>query len=233
MVIVLEVCMGKIVLKDAVKEYRKGNHKIHALNHASTIFDQKGFYVIMGHSGSGKTTLIQVLGLFDELSSGTYLFEGRDVKQYTEKEKANIRNRKIGFVFQNFHLNDYLTAVENVMLPMLINPDISAQDCSLKAKTLLQEVGLIERIHHYPKEMSGGEEQRVAIARALANDPDIILADEPTGNLDVENERNIFKILKKISRNKLVIVVSHNEAIQEYADYVYTMDHGEIKLHDN
>lgn len=215
----------------AEKIYKMKDKKIHALDEIDLKIDETkgGFYVIMGHSGSGKSTLIQILGLLDDLSSGEYIINNVNVKKLTEKEKAMIKMKKIGFVFQNYHLNPYFKAYENVILPMYINKDIKSSERKNKAVKLLKKVNMADRINHYPKELSGGEQQRIAIARALANDPNIIIADEPTGNLDVDNEQLIFKLLKSISEEgKCIIVVSHNEAIKEYADYIYYMQNGKI-----
>lgn len=172
------------------------------------------FYAIIGHSGSGKSTLIQVLGLLEPLTTGTYLYNSVDVETFAEDEKAVIRAKKIGFIFQNYYLDPCLKAFENVMLPMYVNEEIAKQDRKEKAIQLLEKLGLQDRIYHFSKELSGGEQQRVMNARALANDPDIILADEPTGSLDEENEKIIFDLLKKISEEgKCVIVVSHSNVI--------------------
>lgn len=222
--------MSLIRLEKAEKTYHKSNREIKALNDVNIDFSSGKFYAIMGHSGSGKTTLIQVLGLLDNLTSGKYYINGKDVENLTEKEKASLRMKKIGFVFQSFHLSPNLKAYENVILPMIINKDILPKNRYQEAINILEKLNLTNRINHFPKELSGGEQQRVAIARALANNPDIILADEPTGNLDEKNEDNIFKLLKKISQSgKCVIVVSHNKEITKYADVIYTMKNGKIE----
>ena len=183
----------------------------------------------MGHSGSGKSTFIHLLGLLETPTSGKYTLNGKNVENLTEKETAKIRNETIGFIFQDFYLDEYLTACENVMLPMLINKNINNIERKERALHLLKRLGLEERITHFPKELSGGEKQRVAIARALANDPKIILADEPTGNLDEENEKKILEILKKQSQEgKCVIVVSHSNEIKKYADELLTIKEGRL-----
>lgn len=219
-------------LKQAEKIYKMKDKDIYALNKIDFKIDETkgGFYVIKGHSGSGKTTLIQILGLLDTLTNGQYILENQDVNTLDENAKAEIRMKKIGFIFQSFQLNPYLKAYENVMIPMMINNNIPSSKRKMRAIELLKKVKLEDRINHFPKELSGGEQQRVAIARALANNPSIILADEPTGNLDVENEQYIFEMLKDISKSgKCVIVVSHNESITNYADYVFEMENGNIK----
>lgn len=214
-----------IELDDIKKKYVKNNKDIIVLENINNNFKAGHFYAIMGHSGSGKTTLINILGLLDVFDSGCYKLFGKDVKCYDEKEKSYIRMKNIGYIFQNYYLNDNLTACENVMLPMIINKDIERQLRKQNAISLLEKVGLKNRINHYPSELSGGEQQRVAIARSLANSPGIILADEPTGNLDANTEKEIFGLLKKLSKEgKCIIVVSHSELVKEYADYVYKLE---------
>lgn len=219
-------------LINAEKKYNIKNNEIIVFKNLNIQFDEKNgkFYAIMGHSGSGKSTLIQILGLLDELTNGKYILNKIDTNKLTEDEKSFIRMKKIGFVFQSFHLNNKLKAYENVMLPMMINKNIKSNERKKKAIFLLKQLNLENRINHFPNELSGGEQQRVAIARALANDPDIILADEPTGNLDVQNEREVFKILKQLAKSgKCVIVVSHNDIIKQYADEIFLMDNGILK----
>lgn len=210
------------------KIYNNGKeNEVKALNEVSIKFDKGKFYAIMGRSGSGKTTLINILGLMDKPSSGTYSINNQEVQALTEREKAKIRNRKIGFVFQSYYLEEKLTALENVILPSIINEDIRKENRSKKAMNILDKLGLKGRMNHYPHELSGGECQRVAIARALMNDPEIIIADEPTGNLDSKNEIEIFEMLKEISQDgKCVIVVSHNDLIKSYADKVLYLNDG-------
>lgn len=182
-----------IELIDARKVYTMKDGNVIALDNLNIKFKKGKFYAIMGHSGSGKTTLIQILGLLDELTEGKYYIDGTDTSTLTENDKSYLRMKKIGFIYQSFHLIDNLKAFENVMLPMIINHDIPKEERKEKAVRLLEIFNLSERVNHFPKQLSGGEQQRVAIARALANEPDIILADEPTGNLDSENEKVIFQ----------------------------------------
>ena len=218
-----------IILKNGVKEFSLKDEKIIALNDVSVEFKTGKLYVIMGHSGSGKSTLIQILGLLDDLSSGNLYFNGQDVSNISEDEKADIRKKEIGFVFQSFYLNPKLTAIENVMLPMYINKEIERNNRRRRALKLLTNFGLENRVNHYPKELSGGEQQRIAIARALANDPSFILADEPTGNLDVNNEEIVYNTLRELANSgKAVLVVSHNESIKKYADKVLYMNLGKL-----
>ena len=219
-----------IEARDLVKTFRK---TFHAVDGVSLALERGKFYAVMGHSGSGKTTLLQILGLLDDASSGSILINGADASHLKEKEKAQIRRDTIGFVFQAYYLNPKLKAYENVMRPMYINPQIG-KEAKERAKELLVGLGLEDRMNHYPKQMSGGEQQRVAIARALANDPDCIFADEPTGNLDEENERLVFDTLKGLAKSgKCVLVVSHNEVVREYADCLLLMEKGKIKEADD
>ena len=218
-------------LKEISKKYFiKKNREVLALDNVSMDFKGKKFYGIMGHSGCGKSTLINIIGLIDKQTSGEYLIDTVEVSELSEDEKAELRMKKIGFVFQDFFLNPRLTALENVMVPMLINKDIPKEEREVIATNLLKELGLKDRINHKPNELSGGEGQRVAIARALANNPDIILADEPTGNLDKKNETMVFDILKKLvkEKKKCVIVVTHNNIINDYADVIYKLDNGKL-----
>lgn len=219
-------------LINAYKVYNSANEKIYALNNVNIKINESkgGFYAIMGASGSGKTTLIEIMGLLDELTDGEYILNNKKTKDMTENEKAEIRSRKIGFIFQSFYLNKNLTALENVMLPMMNNKEIKNVEKKLRASKLLEQFGMGKRSNHYPKELSAGEMQRVAIARALANNPDIILADEPTGNLDSKNEINVLEYLKKISKKgKCIIMVTHNDVVRKYADYILKMKDGVLE----
>ncbi|MCL1791384.1 MAG: ABC transporter ATP-binding protein [Peptococcaceae bacterium] len=187
------------------------------------------FYVIRGHSGAGKTTLLNIMGLLDVPTQGKVLLDNQEVNKLPERDKADMRMKNIGFIFQEFYLNEALKAYENVMIPMIINPSLHKTDIKAKSCGILDELGLGQRVHHYPGELSGGEKQRVAIGRALANDPRYLLADEPTGNLDRKNEVKILEILKNIAeREKTVVVVTHSEGVLEYADHVYMMDEGSL-----
>ena len=171
-------------LENICKVYNSKTEKVIALNQINYQFEVGKFYAIMGHSGSGKSTLISILGLIDRPSSGKYYLNGEDVFKLDDYKLSKLRNKEIGFIFQNFYLDEHLKAYENVMIPMVINENIPKDERKNRAITLLKKLNLEKRINHFPKEMSGGEQQRVAIARALANEPNIILADEPTGNLD-------------------------------------------------
>ena len=187
------------------------------------------FYAIMGKSGSGKSTLINLLGLIDSFDEGEYIFFDKNVQEFSDKELADIRRENIGFIFQDYQLDAYLNASENVMVPMLLDKSITQKEKKNKAEDLLSMFGLKDRMNHFPKELSGGEQQRVAIARALANNPSVLLADEPTGNLDEEMEQEIFSYLAEIAKEgKCVIVVSHSKEIKKYADKVYTILNGRV-----
>ena len=219
-----------IRLENIYKEYKLGKESIVALNNVSVEFQEGKMYAIMGRSGSGKSTLVHILGLLDSPTSGHIYLDNKDITNLKEDKVQEIIGQNIGFVFQKFYLNNNLTALENVILPSLINKEITKDERRKKAIKLLELVGLENRLNHKPKELSGGEAQRVAVARSLVNNPKIIIADEPTGNLDKNSELTIFKLLKEISKqDKIVIVVSHNELIKEYADKVYYLDDGVLK----
>mgnify|MGYP000339922351 CR=1 FL=1 len=194
------------------------------LKNKSFVFETKKLYAIVGHSGSGKTTLFNIIGLIDNDYDGELTIDGTIAKKMSIDYKARLR-KKIGFVFQNFLLNDYLTVIENVCLPLITNKKLSKYEKQNKALKILNQLNIESKSKRFPKELSGGEQQRVAIARALINDPDIILADEPTGNLDRDNENEVFKELKKLANaGKCVIVISHSQEILKYADKKYDIE---------
>lgn len=220
-----------ITIEDITKTYKNKKRDVEVLKNIDLTFSLGKFYAIMGPSGSGKSTLFNILGLVDTPSSGTYKINGIDTTKLTDKSSSIIRMNNIGFVFQDFNLDPYLNALENVMMPLYLNKKIKKEDREKISKDILTKLNLENRLEHFPNELSGGEAQRVAIARALVNNPNIILADEPTGNLDEELETEIFKILKSLTKeNKCVIVVSHSSKIKEYADVVYTLKDGKIFL---
>lgn len=220
-----------ITIEDITKTYKTKKRDVEVLKNIDLTFSLGKFYAIMGTSGSGKSTLFNILGLVDTPSSGTYKINGIDTTKLTDKSSSIIRMNNIGFVFQDFNLDPYLNALENVMMPLYLNKKIKKEDREKISKDILTKLNLENRLEHFPNELSGGEAQRVAIARALVNNPNIILADEPTGNLDEELETEIFKILKSLTKeNKCVIVVSHSSKIKEYADVVYTLKDGKIFL---
>lgn len=218
--------MNKIELNKIVKKYKKNDKEITILKNISYKFNAGSVYIIMGDSGAGKTTLINTIVGLVNLDSGTIKIDNEELN--SKEDYSKIRNEKIGMVFQSYLLNENMNAIENVMLPLLLKNNLKTS--KVRAIELLKKIGLEDRYNHYPKELSGGEQQRVAIARALANDPDIIIADEPTGNLDKKNEKSIFEQFVKLAKedNKCIIVVSHNEQIKEYADKVLILKDGEL-----
>ena len=216
--------MQTITIRNFSKTYVKNNQKIIALNKINYEFIKGKFYVIMGKSGSGKSTLLNSIAGLIEGDSGTILYDNQNLTN-----TAKLRNENIGLVYQNFLLNENMTAIENVMLPTFLNKNLDKTKRYKKAVNILKELDLSNRLNHYPKELSGGEQQRVAVARALINNPDFILADEPTGNLDEKNEELIFNILKKLANlGKGIIVVSHNKAIKKYADAILILKDGDL-----
>lgn len=216
-------------LKHVYKVFKKNGCNINVLNDINYIFQENKMYGIQGQSGSGKTTLINILGLLSKTTSGMYILNDTAISKLSNSEICRLRNENIGFVFQNLELNDYLTAIENVELPMLINKKINSGERVRIAKYLLEKVGLKDRIQHYPNELSGGEQQRVAIARALANNPKVLLCDEPTSSLDKANTKKVFDLLKKISKEGFcVIVVSHDDSLFEYADICLELKNGNL-----
>ena len=216
-------------LENVCKNYSLNKNDITVLKNINVEFENNKFYAIMGRSGSGKTTLVNILGLLDTVSSGKYILNDIDVTNITSEQKSKIISENIGFVFQSFYLNNNLSALENVILPLYINKKIKSSERKVLATKMLSKFNLENRINHKPKELSGGEQQRVAIARALINNPKIIIADEPTGNLDSQSEKEVFDILKQISKeNKIVIVVSHNPIVKKYVDVVLEINDGEL-----
>lgn len=208
---------------------KRFNH-ITAVNNVSFEIEEGKFYGIMGKSGSGKTTLLSLIGLLDNATSGDIHINGINISNLKDKEKAYLRMNELGFVFQDYHLNPILKAYENVMIPMYINPQYRKDNLEEKAKSFLQLLGLSDRINHYPSELSGGEKQRVSLARALANNPNFILADEPTGNLDTKSEKIVFEYLKQLTlKGKTVVVVSHNPIIKKYSDITFEMYDGTLE----
>ena len=215
-------------VKNLVKNYYKDNEKIEAVNNISYNFEKGKFYAIMGPSGSGKSTFLHLIGTLDTYDEGSVFINNIDVSSLDDLQLSKIRKEEIGFVFKSFYLNNNMKAYENVIMPIMLDK-IPYKDKKEKGITILNSLGLEKRVNHYPSDLSKGECQRVAIARALINNPNIILADEPTGNLDSKNERNIFELLKKLSlEGKCVIVVSHNEEIKKYADVVLKIRDGKL-----
>jgi len=210
--------MALIEAREITKVYRLGDVEVNALCGLSLTIERGDFVAIMGPSGSGKSTFMNILGCLDTPTSGHYLLEGTDTAQLNRDELAGIRNKKIGFVFQGFNLLPRTSALENVELPLLYN-GIPAKERRQKAITALKAVGLEGREHHHPTQLSGGQQQRVAIARALVNDAPIILADEPTGNLDTKTSSELMELFVKLNRgsNITIVLITHESDIAAYS----------------
>lgn len=220
--------MNVIELKDIVKSYQMGDTVVYALNHVTVNFEKGKFTSIVGPSGSGKSTMMNILGCLDRPTSGEYILEGKNIANYTDDELAHTRNQKIGFVFQSFNLLNRLTAVENVALP-LIYAGVNLEERTKRAEKALTDVGLGSRMYHKPNEMSGGQRQRVAIARALINNPAIIMADEPTGNLDTKSTLEIIDIFEKLNHEgKTVIMVTHEPELAAMTQRILVMRDGRL-----
>lgn len=210
------------------KYYINGEMKLHALKNINFHVKAGEFAAIMGSSGSGKSTMMNILGCLDKNSEGTYILDGIDVSKTKEEDLCKIRNAKIGFVFQAFNLLPKLTALENVELP-LVYAGVPKGEREKRAAEVLKKVGLSERMYHKPNELSGGQRQRVAIARALVNDPAIILADEPTGNLDSVSEEEIMKLFQELNnQGKTIIIVSHEPEVAKYCKRIIVFKDGRI-----
>lgn len=209
------------------KQYRKKRRQILALQDVNLEINEGEFIAITGQSGSGKSTLVQILGGLDTPTGGQVLYQNQDISKFSSRDLARFRSRNIGFIFQNFYLQPFLTLRENIQLPGYFTGKISAKH----TETLAKFVGLEDRLDHLPSELSGGQVQRAAIIRALYNNPKIILADEPTGNLDDENSENILKLLKIINQElgATVIVVTHDQKVLPYADRVVKLTDGKIQ----
>lgn len=217
-----------IKIEQLNKTYDTGAIQVHALRDINLTIHEGEYVAIMGQSGSGKSTLMNILGCMDRQFSGTYELDGISIAQQSENQLSAIRNQKIGFVFQAFQLIPRTSALKNVEIPM-IYAGMKADARKVKAAALLEKVGLGQRIHHMPNELSGGQKQRVAIARALANDPAIILADEPTGNLDTKASYEIMEFFTNLNQEgATVVVVTHEEEIAAYTDRIIRFQDGQI-----
>jgi len=215
-----------VILKDITKTYQTGKVAYQVLKGISLEVEEGEFLAIMGASGSGKSTLLNIIGLLDKPDSGIYILDGQEVSQLTKKELAYLRNRKIGFVFQAFYLVPWATALENVLLPLLYRGKINKED-EKKAVELLKRLGLEKRINARPSELSGGEQQRVAIARALITNPKLLLADEPTGNLDSKSSQEVMNIFKELNENGItIIMVTHDPEIADFAKKIKIIKDG-------
>jgi len=217
-----------ISLQSIEKSYHLSNQTVKVLNNINLALYPGELSYLLGESGCGKSTLLNILGGIDKADNGEYIFDGKNVTNFKEKDWAYFRRNKIGFVFQTFNLIPHLTALENIEMSMILD-GFSKTDRRARALELLELVGLKDRASHLPNQLSGGQKQRVAIARSLANNPDIILADEPTGALDSENSEQIMKILKEVSQQgKIVLVVTHSQELLHFADKVIKMKDGTI-----
>lgn len=217
-----------IEIKDAYKIYNPGENEVRAIDGVNLTIDKGDYVSIIGQSGSGKSTLMNMLGLLDVLTSGTYILNGQDVSSLTDDELSEIRNKEIGFIFQGFNLIPSLTAKGNVELP-LIYRGMKAEERHKLSEAALERVGLAKRKDHLPNQMSGGQQQRVAIARAVAARPPIILADEPTGNLDSASSNDVMRIINELwAEGKTIILITHNDQIAEKAHRVIRISDGKI-----
>ncbi|EFP0099813.1 ABC transporter ATP-binding protein [Campylobacter coli] len=209
-----------------IKNLSKKFGKVKALDNINLNIYKGEWLAIMGPSGSGKSTLLNILSLMDDPSSGKYILDNEDLEQINEEQKITLRREKIGLIFQQFHLIPYLSALENVMLSQYYHSSVDEED----AKAVLEKVGLSHRLSHLPSQLSGGEQQRVCIARALINNPEILLADEPTGNLDEANEKIVLKTLQKLkNEGKTIVLITHNPELAKFADRTLILQHGILK----
>ena len=220
-----------IKIQNLKKIYGSGEIAVHALDGVDASIDQGEFAAIMGPSGSGKSTLMNILGCLDRPTSGTYILDGEDVSELSKEELADVRNRKIGFVFQSFNLLPRLSALRNVMLPMMYRPEdrLDPEEREEWAVAALESVGLGNRLYHRPNELSGGQQQRVAIARALVNEPSLILADEPTGNLDSRSSVEIMELIHDLhAQGVTILMVTHESDLATHAGRVICLHDGRI-----
>ncbi len=222
--------MPLIELTAVRKLYEVGETRIEALKNVSLTIERGEYVAVIGPSGSGKSTLMNTLGCLDRPTSGSYLLDGEEIVTMTKDERAVIRNRHLGFVFQNFNLLARTPAVENVELPLLYARGMTVRQRRERAIAALTQVGLADRLHHHPSQLSGGQQQRVAIARALVNNPSILMGDEPTGNLDSKTGRDVIRLFRELNRRNhlTVIVVTHDHVVARQADRVIVMHDGEV-----
>ncbi len=223
--------MAVISVQSLAKVYDLGEVKVHALRGVSVDVEKGEFVAVTGPSGSGKSTFMHILGCLDRPNTGKYLLDGRDVARLSRDELANVRNHRIGFVFQGFNLLSRTSAVENVELPLLYSrTHIKGAERHKRAQAVLQIVGLWERAHHHPNQLSGGQQQRVAIARALINEPSILLADEPTGNLDTRTSIEVMDVFQRLNRERgiTILLITHEHDIAEYGTRTIAFRDGRI-----
>ena len=218
-----------VQIRDLCKVYRMGEQEVHALRAVSAVFEKGSFWAIMGPSGSGKSTMLNVIGCLDRLTSGTYHLDGRDVSTLDDDALSDMRLKYLGFIFQSFNLIPQLTVAENIALP-LYYLGWEPEDSATRATELAERVGLGDRLGHRPAELSGGQQQRVAVARALANDPVLLLADEPTGNLDTATGEEIMALLSELHElGKTIVMVTHEAGIAEHASHRMHMRDGIVE----
>ena len=218
-----------IELKDIKRDFLVGNETVHALRGVSFAIQPGEFVTIMGTSGSGKSTLLNVLGCLDTPTAGEYWLDGYSVRQMGKNERAELRNHKIGFVFQSYNLLPKTTSIENVELPLMYNPAVSAKERERRAIEALDSVGLHDRLYHKSNQMSGGQQQRVAIARAMVNDPVLILADEATGNLDTRTSFEILTLFQELyARGRTIVFVTHNPELSAYSSRTIVLKDGRV-----
>ena len=223
--------MGESIIsvKSLVKIYHMGDVEVHALRGVNADIMKDDFVAIMGKSGSGKSTFMNIIGCLDVPTRGQYLLDGVDVSSLSKDQLAGLRNRKIGFVFQSFNLLSRTSALENVELPLMYNKKITTREMKERSMKALEAVGLASRAHHFPNQLSGGEQQRVAIARSLVNDPVVILADEPTGNLDTRTSLEVMSIFQKLNEKGItVVIVTHEADIAAFTKRNITFRDGRI-----
>lgn len=222
-----------IELKDIRRDFQVGTETVHALRGVSFSINEGEFVTIMGTSGSGKSTLLNLLGCLDTPTSGEYLLDNISVRTMGKNDRAVLRNLKIGFVFQSYNLLPKTTAIENVELPLMYNPAVSAKEREMRAVRALESVGLQDRLYHKSNQMSGGQQQRVAIARALVNDPVLILADEATGNLDSRTSYEILVLFQELhARGRTIVFVTHNPELSAYSSRTIVLKDGKV-IQDN
>jgi len=219
-------------LTDICKDYQQGKEPVRVLKNVNMTVHKGDYLAIMGPSGSGKTTLMNLIGCLDVPTSGSYELEGQNLKDLTDDQLADIRNRHIGFVFQSFHLLPKMDALDNVALPLLY-AGVPLQERRQRAEEALKEVGLEERLHFFPNQLSGGQCQRVAIARAMVGNPTMLLADEPTGALDTRSGNQIMEIFRKLSDSGMtIIMITHEQSVADCADKIYYILDGELRTGD-